>query len=351
VSPTHVMTVRGPVDPAAIGVTSMHDHIFWDSSSWWNPESFEDQSLVDRPLTMSTSGLARWNALGIRDNLVMSPDEYETQKAEVAMFVAAGGTCLVDPTCEGLSAQPLLLRRMAEELDFAIVAGAGIYVEHAHPPWVRDASSTVVRDFIFGQVLRGLAGTDVLPGFIGEVGSSNPVTEQEMKVLRAAAQVGVATGTMVAVHLTTPGRHAPMIVDLLAQEGLPGDRVVLCHMDEVLDLDYHLSVLDRGATVEFDTFGFEGYFARLWKTPSDGEKMTFLAQLVERGYRDQIVVGHDVALKCQLQRFGGLGYDHIPRRIMPALRSHLGLSDADIHALLVGNPRRLLTRPGSGHSN
>lgn len=344
----HVMTVRGPVAPESIGPTSMHDHIFWDSSSWWLPESFEDQSLIDVPLTIANSGLARWNALGIRDNLVMLSHEYEAQRGEVAMFAAAGGSCLVDPTCAGLAAQPLLLRQMSVDLDLHIVAGAGLYVEHAHPAWVRSATVGDIHRFITDQVLVGLEGTDVRPGFIGEVGSSNPVTEQEIRVLRAAAQVGASTGTTVAVHLTTPGRHAPMIVDLLTAEGLPADRIVLCHMDEVLDVDYHQSVLDRGATVEFDTFGFEGYFARLWKTPSDGEKMEFLARLVGMGYRNQIVVGHDVALKCQLHRFGGLGYDHLLRRVMPALRTYYGLDDDAVDSLVVANPRRLLTRPGDG---
>lgn len=326
----------------------MHDHIFWDSATWWAPESFEDQSLVEEPLTIETAGLARWNALGIRDNLVMETSHYEAQKAEVARFAQAGGGCLVDPTCEGLQPQPLLLRRMAEELDLHIVAGSGIYVHHAHPPWVRDARAVDVERFILDQVEHGLEQTDVRPGIIGEVGSSNPVTDRERMVLRASARVGAATGTTVAVHTTAPGRHGAEIVDLLTAEGLEPGRVVLCNMDEVLDLDYHCSILDRGAVVEFDTFGFEGYFARLWKTPSDIEKMEFLVRLVDRGYAKQIVVGHDVALKCQLHRFGGLGYDHIPRRIGPTLVDHLGVSTEVLHALLRGNPMRLLSRPGAG---
>jgi phosphotriesterase-related protein len=138
------------------------------------------------------------------------------------------------------------------------------------------------------------------------------------------------------------------VVDCLVAEGLDPSRIVLCHMDEVLDLSYHLPLLERGVTVEMDTFGFEGYFARLWKTPSDAEKMDFLADLVGRGFAGQIVLGHDVALKCQLKRFGGLGYDHIPRRIVPTLVNHLGVTSDVVDSLLSANPRRLLTRPGAG---
>ena len=258
---SHVMTVRGPIDPSAVGLTSMHDHIFWDSATWWAPESFEAAELTDQPLEVWTSGLARWNALGIRDNLVMDPAEYDAQRSEVAEFARAGGGCLVDPTCEGLSPQPLLLRRMAAELELHIVAGAGIYVHHSHPPWVEDATVETIEAFIGSQVREGLEGTDVRPGIIGEVGSSNPVTDCEIRVLRAAARVGVATGTAVSVHTTAPGQHGAQIVDCMVAEGLDASRIILCHMDEALDLRYHLSVLERGATVEFDTFGFEGYFA------------------------------------------------------------------------------------------
>ena len=344
----HVMTVLGPVDPSEIGLTSMHDHIFWDSSTWWMPESFEDQELTDKPLTPWNAGLARWNALGIRDNLVMHASEYDAQLAEVAEFRAAGGSCLVDPTCDGLDPQPLLLRKMSEELGLHVVATVGLYVHHSHPEWVHQATIDSVADFFTQQLRSGLAGTDVRPGLIGEVGSSNPLVECEEMVLRAAARAGAATGTAVAVHTTAPGRHGLQILDLLNSEGLDSSRIVLCHMDEVLDLEYHEFLLSRGAVVSFDTFGFDGYFARLWKTPSDDEKMRFLVGLLERGWAKQIVMGHDVALKCQLRRFGGLGYDHILRRIAPALSQHYGANVEDVESILVLNPRRILSRPGAG---
>jgi phosphotriesterase-related protein len=136
------------------------------------------------------------------------------------------------------------------------------------------------------------------------------------------------------------------VVEVLAGEGLDPGRIVLGHMDEVLDRNYHLDCLGLGAVVEFDTFGFDGYFARLWKTPSDADKMKALVGLLDAGFERQLVVGHDVALKCQLKRFGGLGYDHIPRRIAPALIDHMGVGQSAIDAMLVDNPRRLLTRVG-----
>jgi len=342
------MTVLGPLTPESIGFTTMHDHLFVDSTSWWRPETFEDSELTIQKLTTSNSGLARWNALGIRDNLLISPEDYNTQLEEISTFAQAGGSCLVDPTCEGILPQPLLLRQISKDLNLHIVAGSGIYVHDAHPKWVEHASLSEIETFIDRQVRTGIGETDVLPGIIGEVGTSNPPTTREILVIRAAARVGAATDTMVGVHLTTPGMFAPEIIDAMVDEGIAVNRIVLCHMDEVLNLDYHLAVLERGATVEFDTFGFEGYFARLWKTPSDNEKMEFLVELLNLGYANQIVIGHDVALKCQLHRFGGLGYDHIPKRIIPTLINHYSVSTTDIRILTIDNPRRLLSRLGDG---
>ena len=337
-----IMTVTGPVPPVDIGVTTMHDHVFLDSSVWWLPESFESPELTEVPMDIRLSGLARWNALGIRDNLTLDPADYDAQAEEVAEFVEAGGSCLVDVTCEGLAPEPMLLRRMAEQLGVHIVAGCGFYVDRAHPGWVHGADVSEITAFIVDQIQGGLGGTSIRPGIIGEIGTSNPPTPDEEKVLRGAARAGVATGLTVSVHLTAPGAHGERVIEVLAGEGLDPGRIVLGHMDEVLDRRYHLACLRLGAVVEYDTFGFEGYFARLWKTPSDAEKMKALVELVDAGFAGQLVLGHDVALKCQLKRFGGLGYDHLPRRIAPALTGHLGVEPAAVQAMLVENPRRLL---------
>ncbi len=344
----HIMTVRGPVLPDAIGATSMHDHVFLDASVWWLPDTFESPELTEAPMDIRLAGLARWNALGIRDNLILDPNDYDEQADELTDFVQSGANCLVDVTCEGLTPQPQLLQRLSEQLDFHIVAGCGFYVQGAHPDWLQAAGVEDVAEFIDAQVRHGLGGTSIRPGIIGEIGTSDPPTADEHKVLRAAGRVGAATGTAVSVHLTAPGAHGARVIDTLATEGLDPSRIVLGHMDEVLDKRYHLECLSLGAVVEFDTFGFEGYFARLWKTPSDADKMSALLGLVDHGFERQLVLGHDVGLKCQLKRFGGLGYDHIFRRISPTLTKHLGVDPAALEAMLIYNPRRLLTQVEHG---
>jgi phosphotriesterase-related protein len=51
-------------------------------------------------------------------------------------------------------------------------------------------------------------------------------------------------------------------------------------------------------------------------------------------------------MKIQLRRYGGYGYGHLMRTIVPALRVR-GVPEAQIQQMLVENPRRLLDRPAA----
>ena len=73
--------------------------------------------------------------------------------------------------------------------------------------------------------------------------------------------------------------------------------------------------------------------------------MNSLVADLERGYEDQLVMGHDVSLKASLRRFGGLGYDHILRRMIPTLRSLVTVDGNLWTSSSSHNPRRLLARP------
>ena len=59
---------------------------------------------------------------------------------------------------------------------------------------------------------------------------------------------------------------------------------------------------------------------------------------------DQLLLACDVYSRMQLTPYGGWGYEHLPRHIVPALHQ-LGLSTREIDSILVDNPRVLLTIP------
>lgn len=77
---------------------------------------------------------------------------------------------------------------------------------------------------------------------------------------------------------------------------------------------------------------------------TDGGKRVFFhrMQLIDEGYLKQILISHDNAVKHTLRCYGGWGYDHILTNIVPLMRLK-GMSDEQIHTVLVENPKRVLS--------
>ncbi len=63
--------------------------------------------------------------------------------------------------------------------------------------------------------------------------------------------------------------------------------------------------------------------------------------LVADGLAGSLVLAHDACYKTDLVAWGGDGYGHILRNIMPRLRD-AGVADEAIRRMLVENPRRVL---------
>ena len=345
----HVMTVRGPIAPEDLGPTMTHEHVFLDIRDAWEPiDEVSDPEAGTRPFDASLGGPSRWNGAAYRSNLVYSPDDdYDLLVEEVGEFVKAGGRTIVDVTTIGMNGSPKDLRRLSNDLDFNIVAGAGIYVQAFHPPWVEEMDIEQLTDFISREVNEGLEGTDVLPGIIGEIGTSETLFDVEERVLAASARVAILTDTPINIHCHPPQVDVVhQILDILEGEGHSLERTLLSHLDEITDLDYHKAVLDRGAQVGFDSFGQDGYFEPLWKSKSDQTKLETMLTLVEAGYEDQLTMSQDMCKKHYLLRYGGCGYNHVLARVVPRMRATYGVDDDLITKLLVTNPQRLLTRSG-----
>lgn len=338
------MTVRGLVDISEIGPTLTHEHIFWDARQFWDPSEFDDPSLGEQPFEPRFGGLARWNGSAFRDDLHQSPDtDYELVSDEVREFVAAGGSCIVELSSHGLNPYPEALRRLSIDLGIHIVEGCSFYVHAFHPDWVETADVDALEEHLLRNVQQGVDGTDVRPGIIGEIGTSEELQPCEELILRAGARVARKTGLPINVHCHPPKLPVVMrILDILEEEGHDLTHTSLSHLDEISDLDYHQTVLRRGVITGFDSFGQDGYFEPSWKSRSDLAKMRTMVELMELGYEDQLVVSQDMGKKHYLLRFGGMGYDHVLRRIVPRLKSVFGVGHKSIEKLLVHNPRRLL---------
>ena len=235
-----------------------------------------------------------------------------------------------------------------------IPAGSlGTTMTHEH---CRGLDADGLADLMVREIVEGIGETGVTCGVIGEIGLTGipkghgrrkvgPMTPEEEKVLRAAARASLRTGVTVSVHLDPiEPRAALPAIDVLAEEGVEPGRIVLGHMDQVQDLDYHLAAAARGVFVEYDSFGREHY-SEEWGYDfdwgHDSWRVRFAARLIEAGHGGQLLFSHDVCLKIDLRTYGGNGYGHVLGNVVPTLRS-LGVPQGAIGEILVGNPARAL---------
>ena len=67
-----------------------------------------------------------------------------------------------------------------------------------------------------------------------------------------------------------------------------------------------------------------------------------IPQLLEAGYEDRLLLSQDVCMKMHLHAYGGTGYTFVLEKFLPYLR-HLGVTEEQVHKMMVANPRRVLT--------
>jgi phosphotriesterase-related protein len=264
--------------------------------------------------------------------------------AELADFAAAGGGTIVELTIEGIGPDPEGLRELARGSGVQIVAGCGTYIESfAGQALARDVDEQAAR--MIAALCEGIDGTDVRAGIIGEIGVSDPPAEGELRALTAAAIAQRETGASINVH---PGRDpgSPLaVVAHIAEAGGDPTRVIISHLDRTFrSLDEALRLVETGAVAEWDFFGIESAhypFAPI-DLPHDGTRLDLIGGLVARGHAGQIAISHDICMRSRLKCFGGHGYAHIPRHVVPMMRRK-GFDQGTIDQLLVQTPRRLLT--------
>ena len=339
------MSVLGAIDPDKIGVTMMHEHLYLDVGVAFVPPQHPDEAhMSDAKVCLSNLGWIRINWTSNRDNLLLLDEDLMIREAH--LYREAGGRTIVDTTSIGISRNPEALVRISRATGLNVIMGTGYYVGQAHPPEFSSISMEAVTEQIVRDVTEGVGGTGVRSGIIGEIGCSWPWTNNEKKSVAAAVAAQQETGATVLIH---PGRdqRAPLeVLSFVEREGGDLSRTVMAHIDmRISDYGVLRETAATGVYMEFDGFGIDpGYppHAPTTRFPSDHERIDMINVLLDEGRGDRILIAHDVCTKHRLREFGGHGMDHILRRVVPWMRI-TGISDEQLDAMLVQNPRRVLT--------
>lgn len=339
-------TVLGAISPERLGVILPHEHLFCDLSTYLlalglEPTEATAKRIFHLPFTLENLWCLPFDARNL-DNGRLQDEEIAIREA--SFFKRAGGDTIVDLTNLGTGRDPLAVAHVSQATGLNIIMGSGYYCAATHPADMDSKTDEDICAEIVGEVTEGVADTRIRAGIIGEIGCSWPLTSNEEKVLRAAANAQRQTGAPLTIH---PGRSAkaPLeIIGILSRAGADIGHTVICHLDRTLrQMEDLYKLAETGCYLEYDLCGNEGYYSlSSIDLPNDHQRVNEIMQLIDRGYLDQILISQDICGKRRLRCYGGHGYDHILRNLVPVMRVK-GMSDEQIRRLLVENPQRLLT--------
>lgn len=333
-------SVLGLMDPAALGKTLMHEHLIWDI----RPPALAAAMDQGPAITLCNCWQMSYGRVKVPRNLVSRSTELAI--SEVQEMVAVGGETVVELSSGGLKPEPAELAKVAKATGANIIMGCGQYVEEYQDAANHDRSADDFAKEIVDQIFEGAWGSDVRAGMIGEIGCQSPWTDLERRVMRGAITAQAETGAALNVH---PGRDADQpqeVMDFVQAEGGAPERTIISHVDRtIFDQDRLFRLADTGCIIEFDLFGQETSYYALnpcIDMPNDAIRLRHIRSLITRGHLDQIVISHDICYVSRLKSKGGHGYGHIFENVIPFMRLR-DFTEAEIDAIIVDNPRRLLT--------
>jgi phosphotriesterase-related protein len=351
-----VMTVLGSVEPDALGITLTHEHLLADVTAWWRPPDKHSPvtrtKLAYSPVSIELLGDIRRGSTGqlIRDDYLL--DDLDLAIVEAMEFKNAGGGTVVEVSSRGLGRDPNGMQTISRATGLHVVCGTGYYLKGSHLGYVAEKSADELAQIITRDIVEGIDGSPVRSGIIGEVGLSARIDPDEEKALRAACRAQRKTGVPLSIHYLTwlPENESLRILDIVEEEGCDLSRLIMGHQDSttndgMINVELMKTIARRKAYVQFDTFGVEvlmlldGYLVQF---PHDLERVKALKQIADAGYLSNVLISHDIAHKHHLKRYGGYGYAHILRNVLPVFKAK-GFTDEDVHTIMVENPKRALT--------
>ena len=339
-------TVNGVVSADDVKLICPHEHLFIDMThEAIEPKTQQEKELFYGDVKKEDVGILHQNPYIVKANLVL--DDVDIAVSETDFLSPFGCNLLIDVTSVGLGRDFDKIKEFCSKSDLQVVVGTGLFVHDALPKECEKMSVQEIADWMLDELQNGEKKTGINPGVIGEIGTSEIIYPIEQKSLRAAGIVSVKTDLPIYLHTYPWSRAGLDAIDMLLSEGVKPQNICLCHLDVAFDDQYMRDCLKRGVYLEFDNLGKEFYFEPQEGAFSGGPFETDVArvekikQLLAEGYVDQILLANDLCLKASLHHFGGLGYDHVFRNIIPMMRL-AGITSDDIQKIIYENPKRFL---------
>tara|TARA_B110000438_G_C15813832_1_gene650968 strand:+ start:2369 stop:3592 length:1224 start_codon:yes stop_codon:yes gene_type:complete len=341
-----VQTVLGLVEPESLGITITHEHLIADGSAVWfsEPEGEIEMKMAYEPVSMKNLWWVRFNRFSNLDNFRLT-EEREAIK-EAIMFKEAGGGTIVDLTTNGHGRDPVKLKHVGQATGVNVIMATGWYIAASHPDELSKMSEQEMTERMVRDITVGVGNTGIRAGIIGEIGCSVPLHDTERRILHAAVAAQRQTGAPLNIHPSPIEKGLLENIQILENAGADPGRTIISHVDGGgFKIDTLKKLAKAGYYLEFDTFGYVHWMrTKAWNTflPNDAQRIEQIMELIADGYLEKILISHDIYFKDVRSAYGGHGTSHILRNIVPAMRAK-GITEEQIHKILVENPKRILT--------
>jgi phosphotriesterase-related protein len=349
-----VETVFGPISPDMLGITLPHEHLLCDITMW---HTFIDEAsrrvVADEPITLENRGEIHRNPFISKTNLKLL--NWKEAAEELLEFKVMGGNSLVELTTLGIGRDVFGLRKISHVTGVNIICATGFYMEPTHPSFIKKLDVNGVCDFIVKELTEGLTYMQAQPGISAPTKIDLPVniragiikcailnldSPDGEKILKGAARAQKKTGAPLTIH-PPPVVELGQVIELLQKEGANLEKCYISHVDLAgsdgsgkVNVEYHKKILDKyPVNIEYDTFG--SLFV------SDDARCFALADLIRQGYEKQLLLSQDTCVKMLLIKYGGWGYAHLLKNVVPKLKI-LGVAQKQINTIMIDNPKRIL---------
>ena len=273
--------------------------------------------------------------------------------ARIAQAVAAlseakahGVSTIVDLTVLGLGRDVALVSEIARQSGMIVIVATGLYTYDELPHYFVSRSVDHMADLFVRDIEQGIQGTDARAGILKCATDEKGVTDGVEKVLRAVARAHRRTGTPISTHTHAASQQGLNQQRIFTEEGVDLSRVVIGHSGDTEDIDYLEKLMKAGSYLGMDRFGIDSFM------PTD-RRVATIAKLCERGHAERMVLAHDASCyidwfepELPRQAMPRWHFLHIPDDVVPALRA-AGVSDAQVRAMTVDNPRRIFETQGA----
>ena len=306
-----VETATGPIDADRLGFTLGHEHVLIGAG-------------------------------GIKENFPFLFDNDRTRRRivrELTEAKAGGIDTIIDLTTVDLGRDVELFAEVSRASRMQIVVTTGFWL--TLPLIFRDRSPDFFASLFVHEIEHGITGTGIKPGIIKASSDVEGVTPEGEAVLRGAARACKATGVPISTHQWAPDRIGARQVEVLLEERVDTSRVCIGHSADTTDVEYLTGLLEQGVFLSMDRYPGRD------ERPDWRARNATVQALVERGFADRLMLGHDYAPgpvfagEEPTEENDPTTYLFLSRTAIPALRQ-AGVNEDAIHAMTVEAPRRFL---------